>query len=79
MEEVRFFTANDSTWASVEQVDNARGVAGAVQWNGCNKAINLLDKRAGVLIGYCICLMTAGDKGRLLTGKLHCQQVIFTH
>lgn len=39
-----------------------------VQWNGCSKAINMLDYRAGVLRGYCS--MTAGD-------KLHCQQVVF--
>lgn len=42
-----------------------------VQRSGNNKASNVLDSRAGVLRGYCICWMTAGDKGRLLVCKLH--------
>ncbi len=50
-----------------------------VQWNGSNKARNMLDNRAGVLRGYCICLMTAGDKDRLLVWNLHCQQVVFRY
>lgn len=50
-----------------------------VQWNGGNKAINMLDNRAGVLRGYCICLKMAGDKSRLSVWKLHCQQVVFKY
>ncbi len=41
-----------------------------VQWNGSNKARNMLDNRAGVLRGCCTCLMTAGDKNRLLVRAL---------
>lgn len=50
-----------------------------VQWNGSNKAINMLDNRAGVLRGYYFFLMMAGDKSRLLVWKLHCQQVVFKY
>lgn len=40
-----------------------------VQWNGSSKARNVLDNGALWCFKrlYCICLMTAGDKGQALS------------